>query len=41
MSFEVAVARPLAGRVILPGHGEPWRGGVAEALRLARAAGRS
>lgn len=23
---------------VLPGHGEPWRGGMAEALRLARAA---
>ena len=23
--------------LVLPGHGEPWRGGVAEALRLARA----
>lgn len=25
--------------VLLPGHGEPWRGGTAEAVRLARAAG--
>lgn len=27
--------------VVLPGHGEPWRDGVAEAVRLARAAGPS
>ena len=27
----------LEGRWILPGHGEPWTGGVAEALRLIRA----
>jgi glyoxylase-like metal-dependent hydrolase (beta-lactamase superfamily II) len=27
--------------VLLPGHGEPWTGELAEALRLARAAGRS
>lgn len=27
--------------VVLPGHGDPWRDGVAEALRLAKAAGRS
>ena len=26
---------------VLPGHGEPWTGGVEEAIRLARAAGRS
>ncbi|GIG37568.1 MBL fold metallo-hydrolase [Cellulomonas pakistanensis] len=25
--------------VVLPGHGEPWTGGAAEAVRLARAAG--
>lgn len=27
--------------VVLPGHGEPWTGGAAEAVRLARAAGRA
>jgi glyoxylase-like metal-dependent hydrolase (beta-lactamase superfamily II) len=27
--------------VLLPGHGEPWTDGVPEALRRARAAGRS
>jgi glyoxylase-like metal-dependent hydrolase (beta-lactamase superfamily II) len=27
--------------VLLPGHGEPWTDGAAEAVRLARAAGRS
>lgn len=27
--------------LILPGHGEPWRQGAADAVRLARAAGRS
>jgi glyoxylase-like metal-dependent hydrolase (beta-lactamase superfamily II) len=27
--------------VLLPGHGEPWRDGTAEAVRLARAAGRA
>jgi glyoxylase-like metal-dependent hydrolase (beta-lactamase superfamily II) len=27
--------------VLLPGHGDPWRGSPAEAVRLARAAGRS
>jgi glyoxylase-like metal-dependent hydrolase (beta-lactamase superfamily II) len=27
--------------LVLPGHGEPWTGGVAEAVRLAKAAGRS
>ena len=27
--------------VVLPGHGQPWRGGIREAVRLARAAGRS
>jgi glyoxylase-like metal-dependent hydrolase (beta-lactamase superfamily II) len=31
----------IAADVVLPGHGEPWTGGVAEALRLARAAGPS
>src|SRR3954452_7775944 len=28
-------------RLVLPGHGEPWRNGAAEAAALARAAGRS
>jgi len=27
--------------LLLPGHGDPWSGGVAEAVRLAKAAGRS
>src|SRR5262245_26450208 len=27
--------------LVLPGHGEPWTGGIAEAVRLAKAAGRS
>jgi glyoxylase-like metal-dependent hydrolase (beta-lactamase superfamily II) len=31
----------IAADVVLPGHGEPWTGGMAEALRLARAAGPS
>jgi len=31
----------VAADVLLPGHGEPWTEGVAEAVRLARAAGRS
>jgi glyoxylase-like metal-dependent hydrolase (beta-lactamase superfamily II) len=31
----------VEANVLLPGHGEPWRSGVAEAVRLARAAGPS
>ncbi|HYY77733.1 MAG TPA: MBL fold metallo-hydrolase [Actinomycetes bacterium] len=31
----------LEADVLLPGHGEPWTGGVAEAVRLARIAGPS
>ena len=31
----------LRADVLLPGHGEPWTGGVAEAVRRARAAGPS
>ena len=31
----------LPADVILPGHGEPWTAGTAEAARSARAAGRS
>jgi glyoxylase-like metal-dependent hydrolase (beta-lactamase superfamily II) len=31
----------IAADVLLPGHGEPWSGEMAEALRLARAAGPS
>jgi glyoxylase-like metal-dependent hydrolase (beta-lactamase superfamily II) len=27
--------------LLLPGHGDPWTQGVAEAVRLAKAAGRS
>jgi glyoxylase-like metal-dependent hydrolase (beta-lactamase superfamily II) len=29
----------LDARLVLPGHGQPWRGGVPEAVRLARLAG--
>jgi glyoxylase-like metal-dependent hydrolase (beta-lactamase superfamily II) len=32
---------PLAADLVLPGHGEPWTGGIAEAVRLAKLAGRS
>lgn len=35
------VLAPLPVDVVLPGHGEPWRGGIAEAVRLAKLAGRS
>jgi glyoxylase-like metal-dependent hydrolase (beta-lactamase superfamily II) len=31
----------ITADVVLPGHGEPWTAGVEEAVRLARAAGRS
>ncbi|HEY8490938.1 MAG TPA: MBL fold metallo-hydrolase [Dehalococcoidia bacterium] len=31
----------LDAAAVLPGHGDPWTGGVAEAVRLARAAGPS
>jgi glyoxylase-like metal-dependent hydrolase (beta-lactamase superfamily II) len=31
----------LSADVLLPGHGEPWTQGIAEAVRQARAAGRS
>ena len=31
----------IPARIILPGHGEPWTEGPREAVRLARAAGRS
>ena len=37
----VAVFESLTARILLPGHGEPWTDGAAEAARLARAAGRS
>jgi glyoxylase-like metal-dependent hydrolase (beta-lactamase superfamily II) len=37
----LAALEGIAADVVLPGHGEPWTGGVAEALRLARAAGPS
>jgi glyoxylase-like metal-dependent hydrolase (beta-lactamase superfamily II) len=37
----LAALEGVAADVVLPGHGEPWTGGVAEALRLARAAGPS
>lgn len=33
--------REVEADVLLPGHGEPWRGGLADAVRRARAAGRS
>lgn len=35
----LARLEPLEAQVLLPGHGEPWRAGVAEAVSLARAAG--
>ena len=31
----------LPADILLPGHGEPWTGNPAEAVRLAKAAGRS
>ena len=31
----------IAADILLPGHGEPWTDGAAEAARLARAAGPS
>ncbi len=31
----------LPADLVLPGHGDPWTDGIAEAVRLARAAGRS
>jgi glyoxylase-like metal-dependent hydrolase (beta-lactamase superfamily II) len=31
----------LPADLVLPGHGDPWDGGIAEAVRLAKAAGRS
>jgi glyoxylase-like metal-dependent hydrolase (beta-lactamase superfamily II) len=31
----------LSADLVLPGHGEPWTGGIAEAVRLAKLAGRS
>jgi glyoxylase-like metal-dependent hydrolase (beta-lactamase superfamily II) len=37
----LAALEGIAADVVLPGHGEPWTGGVAEALRVARAAGPS
>ncbi|HEY8739163.1 MAG TPA: MBL fold metallo-hydrolase [Candidatus Dormibacteraeota bacterium] len=35
----LGVLEPLHAGVMLPGHGEPWTGGVGEAVRLARAVG--
>ena len=32
---------PLPVDLVLTGHGEPWTGGIAEAVRLAKLAGRS
>lgn len=37
----LAVLEPVHADAILPGHGEPWTGGVSEALLLARNAGPS
>jgi glyoxylase-like metal-dependent hydrolase (beta-lactamase superfamily II) len=37
----LAALEGIAADVVLPGHGQPWTEGVAEALRLARAAGPS
>lgn len=37
----LSAIEPLPTRLILPGHGEPWSGGSAEAVRKARAAGPS
>jgi hypothetical protein len=31
----------VTAELVLPGHGEPWTQGMAEAVRAARAAGRS
>jgi glyoxylase-like metal-dependent hydrolase (beta-lactamase superfamily II) len=31
----------IPAELLLPGHGDPWTGGIAEAIRLAKAAGRS
>jgi len=33
--------RGISADLLLPGHGEPWTGGVAEAVTRAKAAGRS
>ncbi len=35
----LARLEPLDARLVLPGHGEAFTGGAAEAVRLARAAG--
>jgi glyoxylase-like metal-dependent hydrolase (beta-lactamase superfamily II) len=37
----LSVLDGVTAGVMLPGHGEPWTGGMEEALSLARAAGRS
>ena len=37
----LAALEQVQADVLLPGHGDPWTGGVAEAVRAARAAGRS
>jgi hypothetical protein len=31
----------VPAELLLPGHGEPWTDGVVDAVRLAKAAGRS
>jgi glyoxylase-like metal-dependent hydrolase (beta-lactamase superfamily II) len=35
----LAALEGLEADLLLPGHGEPWRGSAAEAVRQARAAG--
>ena len=35
----VSVLEPFDAKLMLPGHGVPWTGGMPEAVRLARAAG--
>lgn len=37
----LAALQELRADLLLPGHGEPWRGDVAEAVRRAKAASRS
>jgi glyoxylase-like metal-dependent hydrolase (beta-lactamase superfamily II) len=37
----LAALEDITAELLLPGHGEPWRDGVAEALRLAKLMGRS
>jgi glyoxylase-like metal-dependent hydrolase (beta-lactamase superfamily II) len=37
----LAALEGVSAEVLLPGHGDPWRQGIAEALRLAKLMGRS